>query len=111
MNFPKPHRSEQHNFMEGYQKVELEKRGRLPSRVQNVTFKVRCVLPNTYSPQFSMSGMVFKHIFVNHRAVVELGQESDEVAKDDKHENTGRHHSTNLNKTKVEKGSITEKEG
>ena len=58
-----------------------------------------------------MSGMVFKHIFVNHRAVVELGQESDEVAKDDKHENTGRHHSTNLNKTKVEKASITVKEG
>ena len=55
--------------------------------------------------------MVFKHIFVNHRAVVELGQESDEVAKDDKHENTGRHHSTNLNKTKVEKASITVKEG
>ena len=43
-----------------------------------------------------MSATVFKHVFVNHRAVIEIGRESSEVAQDNEHEDTGGHHPSNL---------------
>ena len=43
-----------------------------------------------------MSATVFKHVFVNHRAVFEIGRESSEVAQDNEHEDTGGHHPSNL---------------
>ena len=43
-----------------------------------------------------MSATVFKHVFVNHRAVIEIGRESSEVAQDNEHEETGGHHPSNL---------------
>ena len=43
-----------------------------------------------------MSAMVFKHIFVNHRAVFELGRESGEIVEDSEHEDTSSHHTSNL---------------
>jgi len=42
-----------------------------------------------------MSATVFKHVFVNHRAVIEIGRESSEVAQDNEHEETGGHHPSN----------------
>ena len=57
------------------------------------------VFLHTCSPcplKFSMSAMVFKHIFVNHRAVFELGGELGEVSKDKEHEDAGGYHPSNL---------------
>ena len=45
------------------------------------------------------------HIFVNHRALFELSQELSEIAKDNKHEDTGRHHSANLTRKEVQRMS------
>ena len=82
--------------------------GRIPKRIhamekvifRKVAFKARLVFYHTCSPclpKFSMSAMVFKHIFVNHRAVFETGKrESGEVAKDHEHEDAGGHHASNL---------------
>ena len=64
-----------------------------------MAFKARLVFLHTCSPclpKFSMSAMVFRHIFVNHRAVFELGQESGEVAENSEHEDTSSHHTSNL---------------
>ena len=46
----------------------------------------------------NLSATIFRYIFVNHRVVLELEQESSEIAKDYKHEDAGRHHPSNLKK-------------
>ena len=64
-----------------------------------VAFKTGLIFLHTCSPcppKFSMSAMVFKHIFVNHRVVFKSGRESGEVAQDHEHEDTGCHHTSNL---------------
>ena len=85
----------EHNFLEWFQKEHT-----MENLVfRKLAFKARQVVLHTWSPwlpKFSMSAMVFKHIFVNHRAVFELGRESGEIVEDSEHEDTGSHHTSNL---------------
>ena len=55
----------------------------------------------------NFSATVFRCIFVNHRVVLELEQVSSEIAEDDKHEDAGRHHSSNLKEEKMVRGKRT----
>ena len=58
----------------------------------------------------NLTATIFRYIFVNHRVVLELEQESSEIAKDYKHEDAGRHHPSNLKKKK-KKWSTGERTG